>query len=176
MKPGRELDALVHEKVFDLCAHDWRTDGHGDRTSCRKCGAFERTTAIIHTPEYSTEMGAAWAVVELLRRRGSLVSVSAQPEGFWIVSADKALNPRGDGTADGWDDTTPDLAMKVATPAHGICLVAVDYLLVEEVLDEYMIDCVFCKATRKEGHLRGCSVASMGPEVQEIFRKVRGPG
>lgn len=174
MKPGRELDVLVHEKVMGFCAHGWAHDGHGDRTTCSKCGKHERHVAYPDTPRYSTDMGAAWAVVEKFRVGGSLVSISAQPEGHWFVNASKALNPNGDGTADGWDDTYPDTTVRVASPAHGICLVAVDHLLDEADRNEFLVDCLFCGETQAKGHAPDCTFLRMRPDIQEEFRKVGG--
>lgn len=171
MKPGPELDALVHEKVFEMCVHEWLRDGHGDETFCKKCKGGWLFTAVHTTPKYSTDMGAAHLVVENQRRQGQYVSVSPQPEGDWIVCSTKALNPRGDGTADGFDDTMPDTTVRVLTPAHGICLVAVDYLLPSGSLDEYVVDCALCGRTRTRGHEADCPFPSLRPDLQEVFRR-----
>lgn len=173
MRPGRELDELVHEKVMGLCAHDWRSVG-GKLTTCRKCPAVAAVAAIEATPAYSADVGAAWAVVEKLRIGGSLVSVSPQPEGHWFVNASKALNPRGDGTADGWDDTYPDTTVRVANPAHGICLVAADHLIDEADLNEFLVVCLFCGQTQANGHDEGCPYPTMRPDVQEALAKAGG--
>lgn len=153
MKPGPELDALVHEKVFEMCVHEWLRDGHGDETFCKKCKGGWLFTAVHTTPNYSTDMGYAWAVVEHERLHGQYVSVSPQPDGTWIVSSVKALNPRMDGTAD------------------GICLVAVDYLLPSGSLDEYVMDCALCGRTRTRGHEADCPFPSLRPDLQEVFRR-----
>lgn len=149
MKPGPELDALVREKFF-----------------------VHEIFSLLNPPQpYSQEIGAAWLVVEELRLQGQLVGVFSQPDGSWIVSSSKALNPNGDGTADGYDDTVNDTTVRVASPAHGICLVSVEFDLPDGVLDEYVVDCTFCGRTRTRGHEKDCPYPRMRPDLQEFFRK-----
>ena len=178
MKPGPELDALVHENVLNLCHHDWKPDqwptpsgGLHYASKCAKCEAWSHLTVWLNTPNYSRDMGMAWLVVEKLRLGGSLVSIAPEPDGMWVVSCTKALNPKGDGTADGFDDTYPDTTVKVASPAHGVCLLAVDYLLDEATLNEYLVDCMFCGETRAKGHTKDCPAHDMGPELQKAFQR-----
>ena len=138
---------------------------------CNKCNEQSAFTAVHETPPYSTDMGAAWHVVVKMRLWGQYVSVCPQPDGSWVVSSAKALNPNGDGTADGYDDTMQDVSVKVSNPAHGVCLVAVDDFLGAEVLDEYLVDCVLCGRRRTDGHEDGCPFPSLHPDLQEYFRR-----
>ena len=174
MKPGPELDVVVHEHFVKKCAHVWLRDGHGDETLCRKCGASHLFTAIREVLRYSTEMGAAWTLVETLRKDGVLVTVSAQPDGSWVVAGDPALNPREDGTADGYDDTMPGRSLRTATSAHGICLLAVEDALAEGALNEFLVDCAFCGRCRIHGHEPGCPFPAMHPDLPETFRTRHG--
>lgn len=59
MKPGRELDALIAEKVMGIEVEVY------DFASGRQ-GYFYKGTLAAHIPEYSTSIEAAWEVVEKL--------------------------------------------------------------------------------------------------------------
>ena len=59
---NREIDALIHEKVFGRCAHQWLQ--HLSPMQCFKCGQAE--TQYTKTPFYSTDIAAAWQIVEQL--------------------------------------------------------------------------------------------------------------
>ncbi len=78
MNAGRELDALIAEKVMGLCVHEWEyttLDEFMDdwMAKCDKCnietsgGSREMCPASGHTQPYSTDIAAAWTVVEKLR-------------------------------------------------------------------------------------------------------------
>ncbi|GEM_PF-6028580 len=60
---NRQVDALIHEKVFRRCAHLWLQ--HLSPMQCFKCGQAE--TLYSKTPYYSTDIAAAWQVVEKMR-------------------------------------------------------------------------------------------------------------
>lgn len=74
MKPGRELDKLVAEKVMNLIG-DYRMCGYcgsemrycGDRSRCTQCGEWR------YGPykEYSEDIAAAWEVVEKMQEKHS---------------------------------------------------------------------------------------------------------
>lgn len=74
MKPGRELDALVAEKVMgwvigsDHISHD----GIG----------FSRQYLDIALPRFSTDIFAAWKVVEKLHSLGFKIGVDAQTNSY----------------------------------------------------------------------------------------------
>ena len=63
LKPGRELDVLIAEKVMG-----WLPGGANPLLACPAGGssADEGQTSICTPPNYSTEIGAAWAVIERL--------------------------------------------------------------------------------------------------------------
>lgn len=106
MKPGRELDALVAEKVMGQTA-DVRERWRGN---CL-CGRSE-TCAVCSWPlSYSTDIAAAWEVVEKLDLL-ALYSLEGC-EGEWTVR--KYYN---NDEWDEWDDTDG-----VSAP-HAICLAA----------------------------------------------------
>lgn len=137
------MDALIHETIFKMCAHDWgQPDSaptswvESPRWVCAKCGCGKWGCMYGVPPEYSTEIGRAWLI--LSKMQGMLLSIAAQPDGFWIVSFAKALNPKEDGTSDGYDETMPETAVQVQDPAHGICLLALDD---ENLMAEYLIHC-----------------------------------
>lgn len=71
MKPGRELDALVAEKVMGRCGHTLRRVQ--DHHQCQKCGeefwglAWHKGYCAF--PSFSTDIAAAWNVVERLKDR-----------------------------------------------------------------------------------------------------------
>jgi len=160
MNPGRELDILVHEQVLRLCVHDdqFLSADTGYVYRCRKCGSnghgLERKEP--NPPPYSTDMTAAWKVVEGLRLGGSLIGIVPRPDGLWIVSNTKTLNPRGDGTADDYDDTYPDFAFRVPNPAFGVCIAAAQWCIPEDALDVYLMVCMMCDKTVSQGHTKGC--------------------
>lgn len=120
MKPGRELDALVAEKVMGLLIgpRSSFTDGGDLRESI--IGDFYYSTGLLHilkVPAYSTDIATAWEVV------GKLTAGSR----FWF-SVNRypklGLNPDGPpyeqhyrtnfGAYEGSADTAP----------HAICLAA----------------------------------------------------
>lgn len=160
MKPGPALDAFVHEHVFGLCNHVWAMasgavpGGWHHARQCSKCMVYETFVVHPNTPPYSTDISAAWGVMEHLRRGGCLLSILPEPRGTWWVTPQKALNPRGDGTAEGWDDTIPESTYRTQTAMHGICLAAIDYLLEEEALQDYVV-CRLCQELECE-HAASC--------------------
>ena len=107
VKPGRELDALVAEKVMGL-RFVWRsqlTDHYGYNagvwTIPTKWGTMDLTE---EPPRYSTDIAAAWEVVEKMREDGFLVALY-RSAGAWIA------------------DTNPGYG-KSDTAPHAICLAA----------------------------------------------------
>lgn len=79
MEAGRELDALVAERVMGLgkpefrvwgidSFRDWRTPV--DRPEARSSiGVIAAHTAWLRVPEYSTDIRAAWKVIEHMREQ-----------------------------------------------------------------------------------------------------------
>jgi hypothetical protein len=70
MKPGRELDALIAEKVMGLVIHHKRRDEWNDGDSLFYVYYVEDEEHIEHVPKYSTDISAAWEVVKKLRDLG----------------------------------------------------------------------------------------------------------
>jgi hypothetical protein len=93
---GRELDALVAEKVMG--AKPWIAPGHGPTA--------------LNPPRYSTDIGAAWAVVEKLSREVGSVEVKTHRR--WMGWTCDVRPPDGK-KADGFSETSA---------AHAICLAA----------------------------------------------------
>ena len=79
LTPGPETDALVAEHVMGLCAHVLGPAGHGGpwgrQHQCLKCGAgpfdfhADREGHIV-AKDYSTNIAAAWKVVEKMIANG----------------------------------------------------------------------------------------------------------
>ena len=77
MKAGRELDALIAEKVMGWEYHDWKTSTAFEYTKyCFICGRTKRLHAPVEIddfcgtneapPHYSTQIADAWLVLESL--------------------------------------------------------------------------------------------------------------
>jgi len=97
MPAGREMDALVAEKVMRLCVHDWtfipnNDDDGGVGRTCQKC---HKEFWGLNPPaygesygSYSTDISAAWEVVETLRERQIPIQIRGDEwydGGGWIV-------------------------------------------------------------------------------------------
>lgn len=119
IEPGRELDVLVAEKVMGWRAHTiWGTD--------YEVGSGEPVRRICYAPYYSTDIAAAWDVVQKMRedRRKVLVhwengQTSAYNEEFWEVEISGPL--RLDAAFRAHADTAP----------HAICIAALRAVGVE---------------------------------------------
>lgn len=105
MEAGREMDALIHERVMREeevgCIHADAPLVDPDLSNRRRCTAcgeeFGSTTyamAVSWWPYYSTEMPMAWEVVEELTRCGLQVEIlnhndrTHSFDGLWTVSVD----------------------------------------------------------------------------------------
>lgn len=88
MKPGRELDALVAEKVMGWT---WSLDektGWWTLTSPEgRIGMCENKSVLIesglHFPDYSTHISAAWEVVEKIKDRSGLDLLFSPTRKIW---------------------------------------------------------------------------------------------
>lgn len=80
MPAGREMDALVAEKVMGhaICEHS-RTKSTAQSSGIAMCGVRECKGELHYEylPRYSTDIAAAWEVVEKLQRDDFTVVVSA---------------------------------------------------------------------------------------------------
>ncbi len=94
MPAGRELDALIAEKVMDYNRHEWNALYGTQLTDyCLKCGITKGRSETIASdkdfckhdpPHYSADIAAAWQVVEKL---GLIVGreILSIPNSKWIV-------------------------------------------------------------------------------------------
>lgn len=120
LQAGRELDALVAEKVMGLAPEQWpfvcevdKHDTAGD-VWCSDCQ--EETDKTARVPlHYSTDISAAWQVVERLHEKGYALTLHNEPDedaGYtWgaSVGGDSA-----DAFVESWEDTAP---MAICTAA-----------------------------------------------------------
>lgn len=108
MRSGRELDALVAEKLFNLSLRDRLTGEEKPVTATQVLSHFSNISAI---PPFSTDIAAAWQVLEKVVSRSRLfdADVSTADGGeTWSCSftCDKTVRAFGE------------------TAAHAICLAA----------------------------------------------------
>ena len=128
MKAGRELDALVAEKVMgiELCHHEL----HETRPTCKYChlnkGFWQPKWGRIEPPRhYSTDIAAAWEIVERLCNwdvdDNMLVLKGQGPD------LEKKKWPNGEA-AEWWEaeigGTWGKVVSKAETAPHAICLAA----------------------------------------------------
>lgn len=99
MKPGRDLDILIAEKVFTLkictCTDEevdkWKREGSrvyspfyptfepsrfGSHNNCNKCGDRYFSTSWDGPNSYSTDIAAAWEVVEKFIKDGKHINIA----------------------------------------------------------------------------------------------------
>lgn len=72
--PGREMDAMIAGKIFGAVVDEDRSSVDPDSADCWR-----------ETPHFSTDIAAAWTVVEKLRRDGYGVHVGGRPDA-WEIS------------------------------------------------------------------------------------------
>lgn len=136
MEAGRELDALVAKKVMGhrlLWAHrvwsmeDWLTTDRPTEQNTMaivtgenwKPGAFYPAYLVI--PHYSTDIAAAWQVVELLTRDGR------EPQEFYFKMTYAWGDDYGAWAYFDWKGTSdghPLYGANAPTVSHAICLAA----------------------------------------------------
>lgn len=154
MQPGRDIDALVAEHVMGLRPgvdfgewpqHDWKKDASGEDVHwnnghcygpiCLRCGHsfcvgcdpdLEEQACRRDPPAYSTDIAAAWQVVERMARRHDLLlhlrdtGVEVGPGvGTWAA----CFLPRGvEPTVERWifTSTAPDAIASAALRALGV--------------------------------------------------------
>lgn len=110
MTPGHELDVLIADKVMlngcPACEHD----GSG---MCPDCNGWGRLEPL---KPYSTDIAAAWEVLEKLTGRFPYLALFRVQDGpnRWVVS-------------ESGDDYASDLA-RAPTAPHAICLAALAVL------------------------------------------------
>lgn len=112
MKPGRELDALVAEKVMGI-----KTEYYSGCLVEKVSAHFEQRVYPLDylIPEYSTDISAAWKVVERIEKRFVLQKVflphSDQPSFSAHFSNEKVIDFWREGSV-------------APTASHAICLAA----------------------------------------------------
>lgn len=103
MKPGREADAIVAEKVMGHTVEwgkTWTLDDWSSTDNCteehgpgipRGQGMHIANPPRESVPEYSTDIAAAWEVVEKVEATGRWLWLSRGPGG-WIAAFSAAEN------------------------------------------------------------------------------------
>jgi hypothetical protein len=112
MDAGRELDALVAEKVMGwmrVNSPHKITGANGEPSGLEPIGGGYATFAVV--PHYSTDIAAAWQIVEMMERRGYWCQMRTPfqagdgGDGFWA-----GFTPHGtsgwNGRPDHWTDAT----------------------------------------------------------------------
>ena len=135
MKAGRELDVLVAEKVMGLIVSN-KKNGSGvsyitpKEGECYAKGADTITDGMgwVHElcPLYSTDISAAWRVVEHFKSLGKelqIVSFSGSDEQQWSVSNCNCESM----FYGGWEGTgAGEITVFSDTAPHAICLAALE--------------------------------------------------
>lgn len=113
MKAGRELDALVTEKVMSM---EPSKDGGYHRKN--------RNDTFQITPHYSTDIAAAWKVVEALAQSPHWIAVTVSNFGIPHVKMYRNGNP----VSEVWInlDNIPDSRSYSERCAGAICLAALE--------------------------------------------------
>ncbi len=120
MKPGRELDALVAEKVMGFSRREPRTWPDG---SLAGAGWRDDENSTFYPdasdmlPHFSSDIAAAWEVVDLLERENYVVSVSQSKKYFKTHQAAVQVQFKP------YTDNLHDYAFGESAP-HAICLAA----------------------------------------------------
>jgi hypothetical protein len=108
MLAGKDLDILIAEKVMGLCAHDWQlipSDDDGVHRVCKKCHlefwGLRPPLYGVHYGSYSTDISAAWEVVEKMNEKWSVRAVSYYQSdcvaNIWdVTNFDKEYHARAD--------------------------------------------------------------------------------
>ncbi len=119
MKPGRELDALIAEKILGCHPQRLKSDIRpgDDDFECSCCDLYFKHSDHLEPSRlkaYSTDIAAAWEVVGEVRKRGFEVYILGNPEYPWQCRI--------------WNGDQ-DMGLKRAeTPALAICLAALQTL------------------------------------------------
>ena len=119
MKAGRELDALVAEKVMGikLCHHEL----HETRPTCKYChlnkGFWQPKWGRIEPPRhYSTDIAAAWEVVETFAGKVYVGMARGKYSGDWKAVIGDRVRPSYEIEA----ETAPLAICLAALKAKGI--------------------------------------------------------
>lgn len=125
MTAGRELDALVHAKVMGHPEQCWHPNAekvdpkHTTLIRCPDCGeTFGDSTyvlALSTLPRYSTDIAAAWSVVEKMRGEGVYIDVQPRCDRW-----DTVAGWQGPDDGDIWEQ----VSLTADTAPLAICLAA----------------------------------------------------
>lgn len=122
MPAGKEMDTLVAEKVMKLCVHDWKLTPNDDDGVCRICQKCHLEFWGLRPPiygchygSYSTDIAAAWEVVEKIAHNASNELARKQGFSYWQLNAypDK-----------GWACRIGSISINADTAPLAICRVA----------------------------------------------------
>jgi hypothetical protein len=118
MKPGRELDALVAEKVMGLKFED--AEGADQLEYWDKAGAYKKTEWRPVWKRYSTDIAAALDVVEKLKSLNSELQINLSSSGEYPDEWEVEIEwyPPNGGELNG-----PFFITEKSAP-HAICLAA----------------------------------------------------
>lgn len=111
MKPGKELDALIAEKVMDN--HIMRQTVINGELSYRVY-SFVGEDGLYEIPSYSTDIAAAWEVVEKMLSLGFFYTVHGQEKEQYASFLEEGPTKR-----------FPKPSMTKDSVAHAICLAAI---------------------------------------------------
>ena len=122
MDAGRELDEFVGERVFKLKverAERWWIEGERDWTDDGELVYMEGVN-VRRLPAYSTDIAAAWPVVDELRERGWHMELDNRGTD-WSVLFLQYKEPMPDCP---WQLVTDEVAASAPTAPRAICLAA----------------------------------------------------
>lgn len=113
MKPGRDMDALVAEKVMW-----WKDCLFPDGAAVDGWGMPPSKTQAAKIPSYSEDIAAAWEVVHRLTNEGWIVTLIASEFGGTDCILECAAGARGRHSSDNLE------GLMITTAPHAICLAA----------------------------------------------------
>jgi hypothetical protein len=88
----KEINQLIHEKIFDKCFHCWMSiDDFNFR--CGKCLAVEIETELSYPPRpnYCEDIAAAFQVVEKMREKGFYLALHTNNHSAYFYTKKNAL-------------------------------------------------------------------------------------
>ena len=127
MTPGRELDALVAEKVMGLTHEAPVCNGYSCLEEMHDSGCSVGMANFHYPAHYSTDISAAWQVVEKMRGASKIGKIPCDLV-VWVGSANAKwfceifdLSPTG---YVGYDGPLIEAKCEGITAPHAICLAA----------------------------------------------------
>lgn len=158
MECGPELDRLVHRSAMGECACTFKPvddldeadldDGQRESVvgaglwvfRCPDCGKQrlaerDEPPFSLDIPRYSTDIAAAWRVLEKCYEGGEIITISRDLDDQFIAGICHwtGNRQREDGSwVKIWDDTKFEPQYKCPTAPHAICIAAVAFYLEDE--------------------------------------------